>query len=77
MKWPPATFVEHKKEKESKWLPRCSIPQALIALPYTLLVFNFAILAREYFWRGFISYFNTQIWEKGIKFRNLRTLNFI
>ena len=69
MKWPPATFVEHKKEKEPKWLPRCSIPQALIALPYTLPVFNFAILAREYFWRGFISAISTRKYEK-------RALNF-
>ena len=65
----PATFTEHKKEKETKWLPRCSIPQALIALPYTLPVFNFAILAREYFWRGFISAISTRKYEK-------RALNF-
>ena len=69
MKWSPATFVEHKEEREPKWLPRCSIPQALIALPYTLPVFNFAILAREYFWRGFISAISTRKYEK-------RALNF-
>ena len=40
-----------------------------IALPYTLLVFNFAILAREYFWRGFISAISTRKYEK-------RALNF-
>ena len=40
-----------------------------MALPYTLPVFNFAILAREYFWWGFISAISTRKYEK-------RALNF-
>ena len=37
---------------------------------------NFVILAREYFARFNFRDFNTQIWEKGIKFRDLSILNF-
>ena len=40
------------------------------------MVFYFAILAREYFAGLHFRNFNTQIWEKGVKFRDLIILNF-
>ena len=57
------------------------ILKILHELPYwyiILRVFNFVILAREYF-AGvfFFRDFNTQIWEKSNKFRDLNILKFI
>ena len=49
-------------------------------LPHWFLIsrlFNLAILAREYFVGFYFRDFNTQIWKKGIKFRDLSILNFI
>ena len=50
------------------------------ALPQWYLisrVFNLAIWAREYFAGFYFRDFHTQIWEKGIKIRDLSFLNFI
>ena len=49
-------------------------------LPHWFLIsrlFNLAILAREYFAGFYYRDYNTQIWKKGIKFRDLSILNYI
>ena len=54
-----------------------SILPHILTFVYPILVLNFAVLATKYFVVFYFRNFNTQIWRKGIKFRDLSVLNFI